>query len=184
MTHFPDDKPILDAAFRVDQMPPAGKAISVVADAEQCAAMADLLGITTVEALRAELKAVKFRGGIRVEGRLTARITQPCVITFEPVVQDIDEPIDRVFLPDADHHPAAAPGAEVFVDLEGEDPPDPLDGPELDLAPLVTETLALSIDPYPRAANASIDDLGINDDAGKVSPFDALRALKDIKSGE
>lgn len=184
MTHFPDDKPILDATFRVDQVPPAGRPISVEADAEQRAALADLLGITSVDALSAEVKAVKFRGGIRVEGRLKARITQPCVVTFEPVVQHIDEPIDRVFLPDVDHPAPAVSNAEIFVDLEGEDPADPLDGPELDLAPLVTETLALSIDPYPRAAGASIDDLGIADEGGKVSAFDALKALKDIKSGE
>lgn len=185
MTHFPHDEPMLEATFRVDQMPPNGRDITVESTSEQRAALAELLGITAVEALSAKMKAVKFRGGIRVEGRLVARITQPCVITFESVSQDIDEPIDRVFLPGAnmDDGPETA-NKEIFVDLENDDPPDPLDGPELDLAPLVTETLALAIDPYPRAPGASVDDLGLAGDEAKVSAFDALRSLKDTKSGQ
>lgn len=185
MTHFPHDEPMLDATLRVDQMPAVGRDIVVESTEAQRAALAELLGITSIEALDATMKAVKFRGGIRVEGRLKARITQPCVITFEPVHQQIDEPIDRVFLPGANIDDGVEAGnKEIFVDLENDDPPDPLDGPELDLAPLVTETLALAIDPYPRAPGASVDDLGLTEDSAKVSAFDALRSLKDTKSGQ
>ena len=47
-------------------------------------------------------------------------------------------------------HAEPAPGAEVFVDLEGEDLPDHFDGPEADLSEWLIETLALALDPYPR----------------------------------
>ncbi len=181
MSHFPHDEPVLDVSLRVDNVPAAGRDISVQADDAQRAAIADLLGISAVDQLLAQMKAVKFRGGIRVEGRLKARTVQPCVVTFEPVVQEIDEPIDRVFLPDARETPSVAPGAEIFVDLEADDPPDPLDGPELDLSPLVIETLALALDPYPRAPGASLQATGVTLDDGKVSPFAVLNVLKDNK---
>lgn len=181
MSHFPHDEPALDASLRVDNMPAIGRDISVEADETQRAAIADLLGISAVEKLSAQMKAVKFRGGIRVEGRLKARTVQPCGVTFEPVAQEIDEPIDRVFLPDVNEVQHAAPGAEIFVDLDADDPPDPLDGPELDLSPLVIETLALALDPYPRAPGASLQAAGIVPVDDKVSPFAVLNVLKDNK---
>ena len=53
--------------------------------------------------------------------------------------------------------PAPA-SAEVFVDLEGDDMPDHFEGHEADLSDLIVETLALAIDPYPRAPDASLED--------------------------
>ena len=54
------------------------------------------------------------------------------------------------------------PGSEVFIDLEDDDFPDHIDGPEVDLSALLIETLALAIDPYPRRPGESLDSLGID----------------------
>ena len=108
-----------------------------------------------------KLHAVKFRGGIRVTGRLTATVTQPSVVTLEPVRQEIAEPIDRIFLPGGEKDFAGPANAEIFVDLEGEDVPDHFEGNEADLTDLIVETLALAVDLYPRAPGESLDDAGL-----------------------
>jgi uncharacterized metal-binding protein YceD (DUF177 family) len=175
--------PILDASIRMENLPAVGREVVVAATDEQNAAIAEQLKITAVEKLDARLHAKRFRGGIQVLGRLEAVIEQPCVISFEPVTQVIDEPIDRVFLPSHDKAHAAPAGAEIFVDVAGDDEPDRFDGPEVDLSDLIIETLALAIDPYPRAAGASIDTVVKDDDDGEISPFSRLKALKSPEGG-
>lgn len=169
----------LEATIRVDSLPPEGKAVHVASTPAQREAIADQLGITAVERLEADLAAKRFRGGIRVAGRLRARIEQPCVVSLVPVHQDIAVEVERIYLPEPGGKAEHSPSAEVFVDLEGEDLPDHFDGREADLADMLVESLALEIDPYPHAPGASLETAG---DGGKTedeSPFAALKALRD-----
>jgi hypothetical protein len=169
---------LADASIRIDQMPVAGRAVEIKPNDDERAALAERIEVSSVDKLHATLHAVKFRGGIRVTGRLTATITQPSVVTLEPVVQEIVEPIDRIFLPGGEKEYAGAAGAEVFVDLEGDDLPDHFEGTEADVTELIVETLALAVDPYPRAPGESLDDLGLKPDLAEEHPFAALKALK------
>ena len=167
-----------DASVRLDSMPAAGRDVAVSPSAEERAAIAAQLGVTSVDALEVKLHAVKFRGGIRVTGRLTGEVTQPSVVTLEPLHQQIAEPIDRIFLPGGEKEYAGSANAEIFVDLEGDDVPDHFDGNEADLSELIVETLALAVDLYPREPNASLEDVGYKPDVDDTSPFAALSALK------
>ncbi len=169
---------IPDATIRLDSMPAHGRELHVTPDAQTRAAIAAQLGVTTLDALTVTLHAVKFRGGIRVTGHLKATITQPSVVSLEPVVQEIAEPVDRIFLPGGEKEYAGPANAEIFVDLEGDDVPDHFEGNEADLSDLIIETVGLAIDPYPRAPGESLDDLGLKPDLAEESPFAALRALK------
>jgi uncharacterized metal-binding protein YceD (DUF177 family) len=170
---------IADASIRLDSMPAEGRDLVLSVGEELRAALAAQLGVSAVEALDIRLHADKFRGGMRVHGSIKARITQPSVVSFDPVSQDISEPVDRVFLPGTEKPFAGEAGAEVFVDLEGEDIPDHFDGKEADLSDLIIETLSLAIDPYPRAEGESLETLGAKlDDPAELSPFARLRALK------
>jgi uncharacterized metal-binding protein YceD (DUF177 family) len=169
---------IPDATLRIDSVPAAGYDLALDVAGEIRAAMARRLGVTSVDRLEARLRAVRFRGGFRVSGHLEAEITQPSVISLEPVHQRIAEPIDRVFLPGGEKDYAGPANAEVFVDLEGDDLPDHFEGGEADLSELIIETLALAIDPYPRAEGESIDDMGVEKDAGGDHPFAGLSRLR------
>lgn len=171
--------PLLDALIRFDNMPAEGRKLHVHATEEQRAALAADLGISGIESLQADLLATPFRGGVRVIGNLSARTVQPCVVTFEPVVQEISEPIERILLPGAEAPFSGPAGAEVFVDLEDDDLPDYVEGPEVDLSPVISETLALALDPYPRAPGVSLDDVPLNQESAEPSPFAALQRLKD-----
>ena len=171
------ETPLFDAIVRLDRLPTSGRDLKVSLDEPTRAALAAELRLTSIDRFDATLTVAPFRGGIRALGRLTAHIVQPSVVTFEPVSQDIDEEVDRVFLPrPTDHQPT--PGSEVFVDLEDEDFPDHIDGPEVDLSVLLTEVLALAIDPYPRLDGESLETLGVNTGAEALGPFAALAKLK------
>jgi uncharacterized metal-binding protein YceD (DUF177 family) len=178
MTAVPETPRIRDASIRLDSMPPTGRDLQLSVAEEERKEIAGVLGITEIQHLDVTLHAVKFRGGMRVTGRLTAAIVQPSVVTLEPVRQEIDEPIDRVFLPGGEKPHAATANAEIFVDLEGEDIPDHFEGPEADLSGLIIETLALAIDPYPRAEGESLDTLGLPRPDEDESPFASLKSLK------
>lgn len=170
---------LADASIRIDTMPAEGRELFFGVGEEERAELAAHLALTALDRLEVRLKADRFRGGIRVQGRLLADLTQPSVVSLEPVAQHVDEPIDRVFLPGGEKPFADSAGAEIFVDLEGDDVPDHFEGTEADLSDLIVETLSLAIDPYPRAAGESIENLGIaGDDPAEDSPFARLRALK------
>lgn len=169
---------ISDASIRLDHVPSTGRELKFAPGAEERAELAAFLELTAIEKLEVTLAALPFRGGIRVAGRLVATIVQPSVVSFEPVRQNIDEPIDRVFLPGREKTYAGPAGAEVFVDLEGDDIPDYFEGTEADLSDLVIETLALAIDPYPRAPGEAVGELGDPPDP-EDSPFAGLKTLKD-----
>lgn len=174
----PDRVQLTDASIRLDSMPVAGRDVDVAPSAEERAAIAAQLGLGSIDALTVKLHAVRFRGGVRVTGRLTAKVTQPSVVTLEPLTQEIAEPVDRIFLPGGEKQYAGPANAEIFVDLEGDDVPDHFEGNEADLSDLIVETLALAVDLYPREPNASLEDTGFKPDVDKTSPFDALKALK------
>jgi uncharacterized metal-binding protein YceD (DUF177 family) len=65
------------------------------------------------------------------------------------------------------------------VVLEADEPPDYFEGHEIDLSEAIVETVALALDPYPRAEGVSLDDLGLPGEAADPSPFAGLKALID-----
>lgn len=178
MNPAPDHFRLAEASIRLDSMPVAGRELELVPGEAERAELARRLGVTSVDRLDIKLHAVKFRGGMRVTGRLTGAVTQPSVVTLEPVAQEIGEPIDRIFLPGGEKDFAGPANAEIFVDLNGADIPDHFEGNEADLTALIVETLALAVDLYPRGEGESVDDLGLKPDVADDHPFAALKALK------
>ena len=176
-----EDAPRLaDATFRSDHMPIEGREVRAAATDAERAEVATFLEVSEVPQLEVAITALPFRDGLRVSGRLVAAVVQPCVVTFVPVRQDIDEPIDRIFLPGREQ--VAAPGkAEVYVDPEEDDAPDYFEGHEVDLSDMILEALALAIDPYPRAPGASLDDVLPAGKDVSLSPFAGLQSLKNPK---
>ena len=147
-------------------------------------ALARLLGVEGLRDLRlAGTLGAEGRAGWRFDGRLTARLDQSCVVTLQPVVQDIDEEVTRLWQPGA-----GETAAEAEVEADGPETPEPL-GDTIELMPVILETLALAADPYPRAAGAELertvfgpaDKAPLTDEAAR--PFAALAALKSRLTG-
>jgi hypothetical protein len=64
---------------------------------------------------------------------------------------------------------------ELELDPDADDPPDVLDGEDIDLGGYVVEHLSLELDPFPRAPGAEF--IAPKDDTD-LSPFAVLRLLK------
>jgi uncharacterized metal-binding protein YceD (DUF177 family) len=142
------------------------------AERERIARYLGLIGLT---AMTADVQLAHWRGkGLRVTGTLDADVVQACVVTLDPVPAHLSVAFERRFLPEialsADEHAQH----EVFVDPEGEEPPEPL-GREVDLGEILVEELSLALDPYPRKPGV---DFHGEDTAPRENPFAALAKLK------
>ena len=168
---------VLSRPIDVSTIPATGIERKFTATEAERAALAKAYGLVEVRSLTADLVAsAGSRGSVRVEGRVTADIVQSCVVSLAPVEQKIDEAVDVRYAPD--RREDFEPGSEISLDLEAEDPPEPLTGPALDLGAVAEEHFVLAIDPYPRAPGAEL--APASPDAGPErpdSPFAALAAL-------
>jgi uncharacterized metal-binding protein YceD (DUF177 family) len=148
----------------------------IAAEKEECAAIAKRFGLASVATLCVEGKLVAKAAGIDASGEIKAQVTQICVATSEPIVATVDEPFHVLF---------TAPDLTIEVD-EIELSPDDCDqmehdGNAIDLGEAAAQTLALALDPFPRAAHAGeiLAKAGVKKEGDEiVGPFAALRALK------
>lgn len=165
----------------------AGVRLHHTASEAECAALAELDGLVGLRDLAVEAD-VSRRGkdGLHVSGRVTAVLTQTCVVTLEPFETGIDETFAVDFAPEAEAeaaHRRAMEEIEAASDkaaalLEQRDPPDPIVGGKIDLGALAAEFLALGLDPYPRSPGARFEELAESAQPEKASPFIALAGLK------
>ncbi len=165
--------------LRLDQVRD-GERVDLVADEEERTAIAQRLGLESLSCLEAHAVLARTGEVIRAQGRLAASLNQSCVVTSDPVAAHVDEPFDLVFMPE----PAASAGEEE-IEL-GEQDCDVVfyDGAAIDLGTAIADTLALSLNPYPRSAgaDAALKEAGVLSEA-EASPFAALAQLKKGSEG-
>ncbi len=161
------------------QIPENGLHRELDADAAVRQAMADIAGLREVLSAHASLDVTPKGGGrFHVAGNVRARVGQTCVVTLDPIENEIDEPIDLIFAP-----PEQIPELSDLVDdaaednAETPDPPEPIVNGTIDLGRLATDALLLGIDPYPRKPNAVFEHEVTPPDP-EDHPFAALKALK------
>ena len=159
-------RPELHRSIAAHDLPLSGRPFAIVATADERVALAKRLAIVAVERLSAEGVVCPEAAGrrLRVDGRLSARVIQTCVITLEPVAAEINTAFERLYGFDlGDEWPADAAGesggAEFYLDLAGDLPVEPMAGDLLDLGDMVAEELALQLDPYPRTPGAAFGEM-------------------------
>ncbi len=173
--------PPLSWLIDVTDLPDEGLAITFEADADTRRRLAKHAGILSVEALTAVGEVRPFDGGVEVRLRLNAEVTQACVVTLVPVAGKIDETILRRYIAILGNPEGEEGAGTVEIGLGDEDPPEPLEDEEpIDLGPVVTEHFVLGLNPYPRAPGAEMP-AEVVSEAGNVSPFAALKTLKEPK---
>jgi hypothetical protein len=163
----------------VAQIPDTGLHRDIEADRTVRAAMAQLAGLREILSANASLDVTpRGEGRFHVVGRVRARIGQTCVVTLDPIENDIDEEVDLIFAP-----PEQIPELADLVDeaIESDagipDPPEPIENGVIDLGRLATDALFLAIDPYPRRSDA-IFEPPVEAADPEAHPFAALKALK------
>ncbi|WP_137929891.1 YceD family protein [Mesorhizobium comanense] len=162
MKHADPQSPVSFFA-NVARLPQKGLPVVIEADAAQRAALAVEHGLLSVEAYRAELLVTSWkRNGVKVSGRVEADITQACIVTLEPVVAHIDEPVEALLLPEDSKlgRLGFEGGGEILLDADGPDAPETFSGDTIDVGALAEQFFGLAIDPYPRKQGASLDTAG------------------------
>jgi uncharacterized metal-binding protein YceD (DUF177 family) len=161
------------APVRLDEVPETGLHMALAADAATRAAVAAEAGVNEVPQLTAGFDVARHgRDGLRVVGTVSARVRQTCVVTLEPVENEIEEQIDLVFVP-ASHLGSTG---EVNLSAEAAEPPEALIDGVVDLGSVATEFLMLGIDPYPRKPGVVFEPPQSADTGSH--PFAALAALR------
>jgi uncharacterized metal-binding protein YceD (DUF177 family) len=175
-------QPVWTRKVSIEDVPETGLHVDLDADETTRAALAKAAGLRDLPRLEASLDISRQgRDGLRVDGEMSARVGQTCVVSLEPIETDISEAIDLVFSSSAGGTLADESGESTmrFGDAE---PPEPMVGGEIDLGVIVTEFLMLGIDPYPRKEGVEFEAPRQDDAAGH--PFAALAALKKVNGGE
>jgi|SRR5581483_11431090 len=170
------DKASDPAPWRVpvvaETVPEAGAHFDLAADEAVRAAVARVAGLRDLPRLAATFDVARRGEGLHVTGTISATVGQSCVVTLEPLANEVKEIVDLVFLPKAE--PDAEEG-----DAEPREPkwndPEPLIDGTVDLGALATEFLILGLDPYPRKPGAVF--VPPRDSAPEPGPFAALAKL-------
>jgi Large ribosomal RNA subunit accumulation protein YceD len=163
----------------VAQIPEAGSHHDIEAGQQARQAMADLAGLREIGFASASLDVTpRGKGRFHVGGRVRARVGQTCVVTLDPIENDIDEEVDLIFAP-PDQIPVLADLVDEALESDEAipDPPEPIENGIIDLGRLATDALFLGIDPYPRRPDA-IFEPPVEAADPEAHPFAALKALQ------
>lgn len=163
---------------RIDDLSEAARAVSLEADPQEREALAKRFDLQAIGRLSAEASLARTSGRIVASGRLEAEVVQSCVATGEAVPAAVDEPFTIEFRPQPETAGDEVELSETELDVVF------YTGGAVDLGEAVAETLALSLDPFPRspAAEEALREAGVKSEdqaQAEASPFAALAALKD-----
>ena len=152
-----------------------GERLDLIADESERRAISQRLGLSGLDRLETHITLSKTGEVVRARGRLVASLEQCCVVTSEPVPAHVDEPFELIFMPEPQ-----ISRSEEEIEL-GEADCDVVfhDGSTMDLGSAIADTLALSLDPFPRSAgaDAALKEAGVIGET-EASPFAALARLK------
>lgn len=160
----------------LDTLGDAPRHLAIEASEAERAALVRRFGLQALDMLRAEADLVRKGDSVTATGRVEAHVVQSCVASGAPVTEAIDEPFEVAFRP----QPADAQSDEEIELGEGDMDVVFYAGGGIDLGEAVAETLALSLDPYPRAPDAAeaLKAAGVKSEE-EAGPFGALAGLRD-----
>ncbi len=90
---------------------------------------------------------------VKLVGSLSAELVQRCVITLEPIIERIEEPVEALYDPER-----STRNGDTATNIEDDLLLEPLDGDVIDLGELAIQHLAVAYDPYPRKTGANFMD--------------------------
>ena len=152
-----------------------GHRIDLTADEAERKAIADRLGLLSLQCFKAHVTLDRDGGRVGAIGRIAASLEQSCIATGDPVAEHLDEPFELVFVPEPTQ---VAPEQEIEL---GQADCDVVfyEGGAIDLGTAIADTLALAMNPYPRSAgaDAALKEAGVLSES-EAGPFAGLAKLK------
>ena len=170
--------PEFSRPVRVDTLGEQPRTMRIAAEPGERAAVAARFGLIALDRLEADLTLSRKEEEIAVHGTLEAAVAQACVASGAPVPATLAAPFDILF-----RRPPEPGQPDEEIELSDSE----LDvifyeHGEIDVGEAVAETLALSLDPYPRSpeAEAILRAAGVKPEGEEEKgPFAALAGLKD-----
>ena len=167
--------PEFSRLYRLDELGGGARAVAIEANEAERAALSVRFGLIQIDDLTVTAELVREDDAVVVTGKLRAEVVQACVASGDPVPAKIAEDFALRFLPEA----AVEAAEEIELDANDLDVI-PYEGSAVDLGEAAAQTLALALDPFPRAPDAE-EKLRAAGVVGEedVGPFAALKALRD-----
>jgi hypothetical protein len=167
----------------IEDVPERGIHVDLVADEATRAEIAKIVGLRDLPRLTASFNITREgTAALRIAGEVSATVGQNCVVTLEPIENEINEGIDLLFASHAKDSIADSEG-KITLDFNDPDSTEPIREGVIDLGAVATEFLLLGIDPYPRKEGVVFDAPKTPEDPSK-HPFAALEALKKARGGD
>jgi len=165
--------------FQVNRLPTNGAEITFEADAEQREELARAHDLESVQRFAVDVLVRGWKGdGVSVKGRVTADITQLCVVTLEPIRSTIDEEISSIFIPETSKLARRNDEREIVLDPDADDLPETFSGDSVDLGAMAEEFFALGVDPYPRKEGVALSDPAESAEEGSGPLYEELKKLR------
>jgi hypothetical protein len=171
----------------VEEVAEGGQHFDLVAEAPVRAAVAKVAGLRDLPRFEASFDVTRRgAGGLHVVGSISATVGQNCVVTLEPLANEVQETVDLIFEP-AERLGELADDVQQSGQQRGQrhnakwDAPEPLIGGVIDLGELAIEFLILGLDPYPRKPGAVFQPP--QDSKPEQGPFAALGRLAKHQDG-
>ena len=163
---------------RVDQIHERERVVEVSANPEERAALAKRFDLPSIERLDAWFALRREAAGITARGRVTASVVQACSVTGDPIVTEVDEAANLLFAPEQGDGPDELELSPDALDTI------PYQGDRIDLGEAAAETMALSLDPFPRssAAEDALREAGVLSEE-EAKPLGKLAGLRDKLEG-
>jgi uncharacterized metal-binding protein YceD (DUF177 family) len=162
--------------IEADKIPAHGLELAIEAKPDELKALAKRLGLLSLQSLHAKMQINRANANtmVEVDGTLDAQMTQQCVVTLEPMSSSVAaEPFNCAYM---GAEQFKDDGEETVIDFSAEDAePIPADG-MIDVGELVTQHLAMVIDPYPRKPGVEFTGY-VGAEPASLSPFAGLAEL-------
>lgn len=145
---------VLDWHHAVADIPDEGIAVTREATDDERKRMAEALDLLACLGMTAQY-TIKPRGGghFRLTGKLNARVEQSCVVTLEPLTNDVSESFSVDFWPE-NALPAQSGG---LIDVHDEPDMEPIADDRIDAGRIIFECFANGIDLFPRKPGAAFE---------------------------
>jgi hypothetical protein len=160
----------------VQDIPESGLTVERSASPEELDAIARSLELLACRRLVARYALTPRGGGhIHLAGSLQAQVEQSCVVTLEPLLNDVATDFQVDYWPETE---LPEPGGGV-VDIDDEAELEPIVAGRIEVGRVVFQALAGAIDLFPRKPGVTFEPPPDVADGGSEGPFAALAKMKD-----
>jgi len=170
------DRIPITRTFDLGDLSDAGHATTITASAAELQRLAEWEDVAAISLFQGEVTLKRLSPTrFTYAARLTAEVTQNCVVTLEPVRSHIERTFTRQLHYATARHPEK--GGALTLGAADDEVPEEIESLKFDLAGPLLEELSLAVDPYPRAPGVAFTPPEEPKDAGD-NPFAVLKGLK------